>query len=125
MVALEDIDGRSGYADGGTDVRIGGDDWDTRSPAGEGDRDGETVFEHMSDWQFIEPLAGNVEFLQYAYAAAHDGVERSTQHVVPPVPPPGFCEDAGEDANRRYASNPNSLIVYLSVFSFHMKIRFE
>ena len=70
----------------------------------------------MSIWQEApdgEPAT--VEFLQYAYAAAHDGVERSTQHVTPPPPPPvpGFCEDAGEDANSRYASNPISLIVYL------------
>jgi hypothetical protein len=71
----------------------------------------------MSDWQLREPLAGTVEFLQYAYAEAQDGVERSTQHVTPPPPgtPPVFCDDA----NSRYASNPINLIVYLSVLSFH------
>jgi hypothetical protein len=67
----------------------------------------------MRDWQDKEPpLAGTVEFLQYAKAAAHDGVDRSTQHVAPL---PGFCDEA----NSRYASNPINLIVYLSVLFFH------
>ena len=98
-VAVIDIEGRGGYAvvdgatDGCTDVRIG---WDARS-AGEGEAD----FEHTRVWHVSEPLAGAVEFMQYAYAAAHEGVDRSTLQETPPmVPVPGFCDDTGVATKR-------------------------
>jgi len=98
---------------GGIDVRIGWDDCDARRSAGEGDGDGDGDLEHIRDWQDSDPLAGNVEFMQYAYAEAHDGVERSTQHetpVAPPPPVPGTCDETEAIANSRYAMN---LILYL------------
>jgi hypothetical protein len=95
-VEVIDIEGRGGYADAVIEVRS--------TVCGEG----VAVFEHISIWHDAPPADTAVEFMQYAYAAAHDGVERSMQHETPP-PVPGFCEDA----NSRYASNPINLILYL------------
>jgi hypothetical protein len=88
-----------------------------------GEIDGETDFGHIRDWHETPVDAESVEFEQYAYAAAHDGDERSIQHdvvVPPPVPVPGTCEDTPEITQARSATtNFVGPILYLPNLSFH------